>query len=358
MNQKKVAVGMSGGLDSSIVALLLKNQGHEVVGLTMKFWNNNCKVKGSHSGCYGPGENKRIEGVKLIAEKLDIPLNIIDLSQEYERDVIDYFKREYENGRTPNPCIMCNSKVKFGALIDKTRESGIDFDYFATGHYARISKEDDELYLLKKGIDDTKDQSYFLYKLTQQRLSQIMFPLGEMKKKDVRVIARDLGLHDLAEKKESQNFIQSEEYSSLIDNKVPGNIVSLDGEIIGNHTGIASYTVGQRKINIGGLSQPYYVIKIDKENNEIVAGPKERAYSQHLEAEDMNWIVPLGKVNEKVEAKIRYGSTQARAIIKEKTQEKIILEFESPQFAITPGQAVVLYDDDIVIGGGIITKTF
>jgi tRNA-specific 2-thiouridylase len=353
-----VAVGMSGGVDSTITALMLKNKGYEVVGITMQIWDNNPNIKGTSSGCYGPNEKYDIRDAKKAAKMIGIKHHIVNLQEEYKKAVIEYFKEEYQKGRTPNPCVMCNSKIKFGLLLDKAMKSGIKFDYFATGHYARVSfDEKNKIYLLKKGIDKTKDQSYFLYRLKQKQLSKIIFPLGSKKKSFIKQFAKENGFEEYADKQESQNFVECDSYSALLPSGKPGKIIDYNGKILGEHNGITNYTLGQRKnINIGGLKEPYYVLKIDSKKNSIVVGPRRFAFFDRVSVKNINWIIPFNSTKNKIEVKIRYGAELAKATFISKNKNRAVLNFNKPQFAVTPGQSIVFYDKDIVIGGGIIDK--
>lgn len=361
MNTKKriiVAVGMSGGVDSTMTALMLKNKGYDIVGITMQIWDNNPNIKGTGDGCYGPNEKYGIRDAKKAAKMIGIGHYVINLQEEYKKAVIEYFKKEYQKGRTPNPCVMCNSKIKFGLLIDKALKSGIKFDYFATGHYARVSyDEKSKLYLLKKGIDKNKDQSYFLYRLKQKQLSKVIFPLGSKKKSFIKQFAKENGFAEYAEKQESQNFVECDSYSALLPVGKPGMIIDYNGKILGEHKGITNYTLGQRKnINIGGLKEPYYVLKIDSKKNSIVVGPRRFAFFDKVSVKNINWIIPFNLTKNKIEVKIRYGAELAQATFVSKSKDRAVLNFIKPQFAVAPGQSVVFYDKDIVIGGGIIDK--
>lgn len=368
IKKQTVAVGMSGGVDSTMAAYLLKKQGFNVVGLTMKIWDRSVKIKHS-KGCYGPESLKSIKDAKGAAQKIGIPHYVVDLTNEYKKNVLNYFKKEYSYGRTPNPCIICNYKIKFGDLLFTAKKSGIKFDKFATGHYARIYFDKQKnLYILKKGIDESKDQSYFIYRLTQSQLKNVIFPLGEYRKLEIKKLAKKLGYKDLADKPESQNFIGSDNYGVLFGNKFkPGNIVDTNGKTFGKHEGIIFYTIGQRRgLDIGGLKEPLYVIKINAKKNEVVVGPKKYLFGRKLFAKNLIWNADhiIGQ-KVKCQAKIRFGSSAVDCIAQIKNKNKIEVEFTKPQFAITPGQSVVFYvatlktkskagKKDILLGGGII----
>ena len=356
MSKDKVIVGMSGGVDSSVAAALLKEEGFEVIGVTMKIWGGETIGKeGVHHACYGPGEIEDIEDAQKVAEILRIPFYTVDLKQEYKTDVLDYFFNEYLSGKTPNPCVVCNRKIKFNALVEKVRTNGIKFDYFATGHYAQVEyNKTRDRYLLKKAIDLNKDQSYFLYSLSQEQLSHTIFPLGDYTKEEVRKIARDLGL-GINDKPESQNFIAGG-YSSFFKSSVqPGPILNKKGEILGMHRGIPFYTIGQRRGLGISSGERLYVTAIDPERNTIMLGRKEDVFGDELIATKLNWIA-MEKLKPKVKAKIRYLHKETEAEVVPLGEEKIRVKFREPQMAITPGQAVVFYDGDIVVGGGVIEK--
>ena len=354
----KVAVAMSGGVDSSVAAALLKEKGYEVIGVTMKVWDGETlPANGTRHACYGPGEEEDLEDARKVAQVLGIPLNIFDLRQEYKIEVLDYFCHEYLSGRTPNPCIRCNRRVKFDALLEKARDTGIEFDYFATGHYARVEHDEGRSrYLLKKAKDMAKDQSYFLFALSQEQLSNSLFPLGNHTKEEVRKMARDLEL-GIDDKSESQDFFAGD-YSSLLGKVArPGPILNKEGEILGEHRGIPFYTIGQRKGLGISSKEPLYVTAIDQEKNVIVVGPKEEVYGDELVAMELNWIA-IQELSRPVDvkAKIRYLHKEAEAMVIPLDEDKVHVKFKEPQMAITPGQAVVFYDDDIVIGGGAIER--
>ena len=354
----KVAVAMSGGVDSSVAAALLKEKGYEVIGVTMKVWDGETlPANGTRHACYGPGEEEDLEDARKVAQVLGIPLNIFDLRQEYKIEVLDYFCHEYLSGRTPNPCIRCNRRVKFDALLEKARDTGIEFDYFATGHYARVEHDESRSrYLLKKAKDMAKDQSYFLFALSQEQLSNSLFPLGNHTKEEVRKMARDLEL-GIDDKPESQDFFAGD-YSSLLGKVArPGPILNKEGEILGEHRGIPFYTIGQRKGLGISSKEPLYVTAIDQGKNVIVVGPKEEVYGDELVAMELNWIA-IQELSRPVDlkAKIRYLHKEAEAMVIPLDEDKVHVKFKEPQMAITPGQAVVFYDDDTVIGGGTIER--
>ncbi len=363
MNKKIVAVGMSGGIDSTMSAYLLKQQGYEVIGVTMSIYDKTANLPETEkSGCYGPNEEREIEEAKKACQKIDIKHYIIDLKKQYKENVVDYFCNSYLDGSTPNPCIACNSKIKFGYLLEESKKSGIKFDYFATGHYVRIDKnEKTGRYFIKKSIDPKKDQSYFLYKLTQGQLSNLIFPIGEYLKTDLKKLATEIGFKEYAEKDESQDFVEAEDYAVLFkDKKIKkGDIININGVVIGEHDGIVNYTIGQRKgLDLGGAGEIFYVIKIDAESNTIVVGPKEYLYSSGLIAVDLNFISIESLDNEmdNIQAKMRaHGNfIDCKIIPINKTSIKVM--FKEKQMSIQPGQSIVFYDNDIVIGGGIIAN--
>lgn len=354
MDKKKIAVGMSGGVDSSTVAAMMLDQGHDVTGITMKIWDGSIAIdpKGKHA-CYGPGKVKDIEDTQKICDKLGIELKIIDLSQEYKSEILNYFTKEYLNGRTPNPCIICNLKLKFGLLLDRASASGLDFDYFVTGHYARINKTSEGRFQLKKAIDQKKDQTYFLYALTSEQLSKVMFPLGSFEKVEVKKISEKYNL-GITDQKESQNFIAGGHSALFNEQSAPGDIMDAEGTKLGRHNGIFNYTIGQRRGMGIASEEPYYVVKIDKDKNRIVVGRKGDLYSDHMYMKDPSWNTDLD-LNKpmNVLAKIRYAHQGENAVVT-KNENGFFVQFEKPQLSITPGQSVVFYKDDCVIGGGII----
>ncbi len=350
---------MSGGVDSSVAAAILKERGYEVIGVTMKVWDGEA-LPGDETrhGCYGPGEEEDIEDARKVAQVLGIPFYTFDLRQEYKAQVLDYFCHEYLSGRTPNPCIRCNSRVKFDALLKKARDSGLEFDYFASGHYARVEYDESKhRYLLKKAKDMAKDQSYFLFSLSQGYLGRSLFPLDSYTKGEVRKLARALGL-GIDHKPESQNFIAGG-YSTLIEAAAkPGPILNKEGKILGEHRGIPFYTIGQRKGLGISYREPLYVTGIDQGRNAVTVGTKEEVYRDGLLASDLNWIaIEEFKRPIEVKARIRYLHKEAEAMVIPLEEDKVRVKFKEPQMAITPGQAVVFYDDDTVVGGGTIERT-
>lgn len=350
----KILVGLSGGVDSSVAALILKQQGHEVIGATMSIWGKDgMAVKAGHkNACYGPDEIEDIEEARKIANQLEIPYYVFDCAEQYEKIVLENFKSEYIQGRTPNPCVWCNALVKFGVLPHMAKANGIKFDKFATGHYARVEKENDK-YILKRCINQRKDQSYFLYRLKQEQLSKILLPLGEFTKEEIRQIAKENGF-DVAEKADSQDFYDGD-YNELLGIKESeGNIVDTEGKILGKHKGIWNYTIGQRKGLGISSTEPLYVLSLNKETNEVVVGFADKTFKKSLTAKNLNWIsIDTPQKEFRAQAKIR--STQNPVdvtVIPAPNQIEVI--FDDLQKSIALGQSVVLYKEDILLGGGVI----
>jgi tRNA-specific 2-thiouridylase len=357
MTEGRVIVAMSGGVDSSVAAALLKKEGYEITGVTMRIWDGELSP-GSRDrrGCYGPDETD-IAAARNTARTLDIPLHVLDLRQEFKAEVLDYVRHEYLSGRTPNPCIRCNRRVKLDNLVEKARKSGIDFDYAATGHYARIEWDGNkQRHLLKKAKDTNKDQSYFLFSLSQEQLGRTLFPLGNFTKREVKRIASDIGL-DVSDKPESQDFAQGSYFSLLVGAVQPGPILDRHCNVLGEHRGIPFYTIGQRKGLRLSAREALYVTDIVPERNAIYVGPKEEVYGDELACSGLNWIAVRELESPiKVKAKIRYNHSGADAVVTPLAEDRAYVRFKEPQLAITPGQAVVFYDGDIVVGGGTIEK--
>ncbi len=352
----KILVGLSGGVDSSVAALILKQQGHEVVGATMSIWGKDgmAAKSGHKNACYGPDEKEDIEEARKIAAQIDIPYYVFNCVEQYEQIVLDNFKSEYIQGRTPNPCVWCNALVKFGVLPLIAKENGIEFDKFATGHYARVEEKDGR-FLLKRGIAPHKDQSYFLYRLKQEQLKNIILPLGNYTKDQIRKIAKDNGL-EVAEKPDSQDFYDGD-YNELLGVKEKdGNIVDLDGKVLGHHKGIWNYTIGQRK-GIGvSATEPLYVLELRKDTNEVVIGPADKTFKKELTAVNLNWIAFDKLENErKVYAKIR-STQQPTPVTITPNGDDVDVVFDELQKSIAIGQSVVFYDEDVVLGGGVIDQ--
>lgn len=358
MSKKKVVVGMSGGVDSSVAAWLLKEQGYDVVGVTMQIWQDedSCSVE-EHGGCCGLSA---VDDARRVAWDLGIPYYVMNFKEEFKSNVIDYFVEEYQKGRTPNPCIACNRYVKWESLLKRSLDIGAD--YIATGHYARIDRLPNGRYSIKKSVTAAKDQTYALYNLTQHQLAHTLMPVGEYSKDQIREIADKINLQ-VAHKPDSQEicFIPDNDYAGFIEetvgDKVPeGNFVDTEGKIIGRHKGITHYTVGQRKgLNLS-MGHPVFVVEIRSETNEVVIGNAEDVYSDRLAAGNLNWMAVDGLHGEemRVSAKIRYSHKGAVCTIRETGNGTVECRFDEPQRAITPGQAVVFYDGDYVAGGGTI----
>jgi tRNA-specific 2-thiouridylase len=351
----RILVGMSGGIDSSVAALLLKNAGHEVVGITMSIWRAGNPFSGqlNKNACFGPNEEEDIAEARRISQMLDIEYHVLDCAAQYEQIVLEDFKDEYLAGRTPNPCIWCNSMIKFGALPKIARESGIAFDRFATGHYVQVEQQG-ERFVLKRAVDTRKDQSYFLYRLSQQQLAEVMFPLGTLTKSEARAICKEHGFFT-DEKDESQDFY-SGDYSDLLQTEAKiGPIVDMQGNVLGEHEGYWRYTIGQRRgLGVSG-ERPWYVIAVDAKENTVMVGHEEDTFKNTLVADQLNWIAVdhLDKPRE-VQAKIRSTGMPKAAIVVPHANGSVSVSFAEMQKAVTPGQSVVFYQDDVVLGGGVI----
>jgi tRNA-specific 2-thiouridylase len=354
----RVVIGMSGGVDSSVAAYLLKQAGYDVVGITMKVWLQDC-IAQAQDACCGPSA---ITDARAVAHTLGIPHYVVDESLDFEKEVIGYFTAEYRAGRTPNPCILCNEKVKFGNLWTKARSLGAEF--IATGHYALIDRNEDGHCVLRKGADARKDQSYFLFSLSQEQLRRSLMPLGGMSKPEIREIARRLGLK-VADKADSQEicFVPGNDYKAFLRDRLgeagfqPGGIYSKEGKRLGDHDGVELFTIGQRKGLPGGSPRPLYVIDIDPATRRVIVGDADDLTQAEFEIERCSW--PGGEPSAPFEANIKIRSTHpgADATVYPLGEGKAHVRLHTPQRAVTPGQAAVCYNGDRVLGGGWIART-
>lgn len=352
---KKALIAMSGGVDSSVAAFLTKQAGYDCIGVTMKLFQNEDIGVSRAKACCSLDD---AEDARSVARHLGIPYYVFNFSRDFEAQVIDRFAAAYESGATPNPCIDCNRCLKFDRLFQRARALGCEV--IVTGHYARIEIQNGR-YLLKKALDKSKDQSYVLYMLTQEQLAHIRFPLGELSKSEVRSIAEAQGFCN-AEKPDSQDicFIPDGDYAAFLERRTgriysTGDILDLSGQVIGRHRGAVRYTIGQRKGLGLAMNRPVYVCRKDMAENTVTVGPEQSLYNRELWADDVNWIaIDRPSAPMRVHAKIRYRQTERPAAVYSDEWGKIRLLFDKPQRAITAGQAVVLYDRDTVVGGGMI----
>src|SRR5437588_1890882 len=369
-NKQRVLLGMSGGVDSSVAGYLLREQGYDVIGVTMKVWPQDC-ISRAEDKCCGP---QAVADARGVAHALGIPHYVVDEADQFERVVIDYFASEYQAGRTPNPCVMCNEKLKFGNLWSKAKALGCD--YIATGHYAIIEHHGDRA-VLRKGVDSRKDQSYFLFSLRQAQLRRALTPLGTMTKPEIRKIARSLGLK-VADKIDSQEicFVPGNDYKAFLrshlgDNEFHrGEIYDVDGNFLGQHDGIELFTIGQRKGLPGGSPRPRYVADLDPETNRVIVGDAEHLVCDEFAIDRVNWhpvagiglsAVASAKADDpgrsfEATVKIRYNHPGTVATVTPLEHDRARVRLHEPQRAVTPGQAAVIYNDDIVLGGGWICR--
>jgi tRNA-specific 2-thiouridylase len=368
----RVCVGMSGGVDSSVAAYLLKQQGYDVIGLTFRGWPQDCRSI-EEDKCCGP---QAVADARMVAHSLGIPYYVIDEINTFQREVMDYFAAEYKRGRTPNPCVICNEKVKFGSLLRKARALGAEC--IATGHYARIMTQDlshpstslragsergdrngkGVRHELRKGRDPRKDQTYFLFSLNQEQLARAMFPLGDMTKEETRVVAKEIGLKTYG-KEDSQEvcFVPENDYRRFLRESAhvvdtQGEIVTRGGSVLGRHNGIHNFTIGQREgLNLGGQPRPLYVIELDPAANRVVVGGAEELLRGEFEVSNCIWHTEPTESTE-VTVKPRHQHPGCQAVVERRSGDRATVRLSEPQRAITPGQAAVFYQDDLVVGGG------
>jgi len=360
MSKGSVMLGMSGGVDSSAAAALLLQQGYDVVGVTMQIWPDMAEERQKVEG--GCCSLSAVDDARRVANSLGIPYYVLNFKDVFQQKVIDYFNREYLKGRTPNPCIACNRFVKFEAMLNKAVSMGMN--YIATGHYARTGYDEASgRYLLKKSVTSAKDQTYALYAMTQEQLSRTIFPIGDFTKDRVRELAREKGL-DVASKPDSQEicFVEDNDYGRYISENTnadikPGWFIDGDGNKLGMHKGIIHYTIGQRKGLGMSFGKPMFVVAIRPEDNTVVLGDEIEVFSQSLTASDLNFIaITTLKDKMRVTAKIRYSAKEAAAVISPLNDGRVSVKFDEPQRAVTPGQSVVFYEGDTIVGGGVIDQ--
>ena len=358
--KQKVVVGMSGGVDSSVAAFLLQEQGYEVIGVTMQVWQDEeYQQQARQGGCCGLSA---VEDARRVAQVLDIPYYVMNFKREFRENVMDYFVEEYLRGRTPNPCIACNRYVKWESLLRRSLELGAD--YIATGHYARVDRLNNGRYAIKNSVTAQKDQTYALYNLTQEQLAHTLMPVGEYTKEEIRQIAQRQGL-PVAHKPDSQEicFIPDHDYAAFIDREAagrvppPGDFVTEDGQVLGRHKGITHYTVGQRRGLELAMGRRMFVTRIRPETNQVILGENEDTFTRDVLCNQVNYMsVEDLKEPKNVVAKIRYNHGGAPCVIEKQPGGRVLCRFEQPVRASTPGQAVVFYEGEYVLGGGTILE--
>ncbi len=345
---KKVAVLMSGGVDSSLAAALLHRQGHQVLGITLKLLNEHAPPR------WDAAFRAAVGDARQVARKIGIDHDVLDIADVFAERIVKPFEQSYRRGQTPNPCIQCNQLIKFGLTLERVQHLGIDL--LASGHYARL-EGDPTAFHLKRGVDSGKDQSYFLYAVGRKNLSKTLFPVGQLHKSESRRLAAEFKL-PIAEKPESQDicFIAGKDYRSCLSPLPrPGLLKDCAGRVLGHHSGIEQFTIGQRK-GIGLSGGPYYVLHIEPETNTVIVGPRQQGYRSCLEASQAVWLERI-QVGQPVEVQIRSRHVPTPAVIESASEERFRLRFQEPQWAITPGQSAVLYNSDLVLGGGIIQSS-
>lgn len=351
----KIAVAMSGGVDSSVAAYLLQKENHEITGITMSLWDDSLKIKPGGNSCFSPDEKIRLTETQRICDYLGIRLIIVNCSSCFRSRVIDNFISEYRSGRTPNPCVRCNEHVKFGDFVRSADETAGPFDLIATGHYARVvHNENSDRYNLLKGLDPLKDQSYFLYRLDQQQLSRTAFPLGGFTKEHIKKTAIEAGI-PVKHNDESQDFFGGSYRALVADRDGEGEIVNTGGETLGYHKGIWNFTPGQRRGLGISHTEPLYVIRLDPENNRVIAGTADELSSSVFRVSDLN-LISVDKITSPIKAcvKLRSVHKAVACTIYPDGENKAEVVMETPQSAVSPGQSAVFYDSDSVLGGGII----